>query len=159
MRFYIVARSSIISDYRARFPGLAETKLDFPWIQDFRFFGPKSMTPQPIPERSGDSWRHFRGLAENSFFGKRNSFQLSVEVHQIGTRKQFFRRFCDDGFFGFFDDFSIFIHSKSIFGAVIRLPFSDQPARKFIKFYEVHVVRLFEKNFREDCLIFENYRK
>ena len=44
------------------------------------------MSPQPILGRSGNRWRHFRGLAENSFFGKRNSFQLSVEVRQIGTR-------------------------------------------------------------------------
>ena len=145
MRFYIVWRSSIISDYRASSPGLAETKLDFPWIQDFRFFGPRSMTPQPIPERSGDSWRHFRGLAENSFFGKRNSFQLSGGGPPNRLEDSFFEDFVVTDFSMIFQFSSTL---KSIFGdSAPHEDFSDQPARKFIKFYEVHVVGLFEKNF------------
>ena len=141
MRFYIVWRSSIISDYRASSPGLAETKLDFPWIPRFSILGVRTHVATANPGAFRQPLAAFSRPGREQFFREKKQFPAVGWRSTKSTRRQFFRRFCGDGFF---DDSSTL---KSIFGdSAPHEDFSDQPARKFIKFYEVHVVGLFEKN-------------
>ena len=92
-----------------------------------------------------------RQLAAFSRPGREQFFREKKQFPAVGWRStKSTRRH------GFFEDFVVTDFSmifqfsstlKSIFGdSAPHEDFSDQPARKFIKFYEVHVVGLFEKN-------------